>query len=400
MEDIVPKLIENVTAEFHRLYDNSGTVQGLLAKIRQGTATYADAQKYALEVSRLIGLAYEKYVSSATLPDGRMYYNIASRLIPSTLDENYRLVADYAEAVQKGLNKKAGLGIKAQRAPYDEDRVDGLVELAASTEQYDEVGGKLTRAMETYSQSIVDESVRGNVNFQGKAGMTPVVYRRSTGRCCDWCRALVGKYDYPDVPRDVYRRHENCRCTVEYDPGEGRRQNVHNKLWTDQPKSVTMESKSKPAHRKFANGPRRGRLTVITSEEEQLIREYAKELGIPENILTFNTGDSTCFSDISGMIHIRGDIFPSSFAENPASILNARCALAHEYYGHYLHYPSKFRPGDWRDEFQASYFAAINTPNLTSEERRLLMIDAYERARNAGVTVELNPTARRMIHGI
>lgn len=245
MEDIVPQLIADVTEEFHKLYDGSSKIQTLLGKVKQGTATYADAQKYALEVARLIGLAYEKYVSSATLPDGRMYYNIASRLIPSTLDENYRLVADYTEAVQKGLNEKAGLGIKAQRAQLEQDRVDGLVELAAGTEQYDEVGGKMARAMETYLQSIVDESVRSNVNFQGKAGMTPVVYRRSIGRCCDWCRALVGKYEYPDVPKDVYRRHENCRCTVEYDPGDGRRQNVHTKRWTDDNDDDILEARKR-----------------------------------------------------------------------------------------------------------------------------------------------------------
>lgn len=32
-----------------------------------------------------------------------------------------------------------------------------------------------------------------------------------------------GKTTYPDVAKDVYRRHENCRCTVEYDPGGAKR---------------------------------------------------------------------------------------------------------------------------------------------------------------------------------
>lgn len=27
---------------------------------------------------------------------------------------------------------------------------------------------------------------------------------------------------YPDVPPDVYRRHERCRCTVLYDPADGK----------------------------------------------------------------------------------------------------------------------------------------------------------------------------------
>jgi hypothetical protein len=231
MEDIAPQLIEAVKVEFRNVYENSDKIQQLLAAVQNGTATYEQAREYALEVSRLIGQAYEKYISSASLPDGKMYYNIASRLVPSMVDENYRLVADYAESVQKVLNKKAGLGIRAQVAALDEDRLDGLVELAASAEQYDQVSAKLLNAFDTYSQSVVDETVRKNVDFQGRAGLRPTVRRRSTGRCCRWCTSLAGEYTYPDVPHDVYRRHENCRCSVLYDPGDGRKQNVHSKRW-------------------------------------------------------------------------------------------------------------------------------------------------------------------------
>ena len=44
--------------------------------------------------------------------------------------------------------------------------------------------------------------------------------------CCDWCREVVGEYDYPDVSDDVYKRHRYCRCTVEYKAGNGRAQDV------------------------------------------------------------------------------------------------------------------------------------------------------------------------------
>lgn len=234
MEDIAPQLIESVTAEFRNAYENSDKIQRLLKAIQQGTATYEQAQQYAIEVSQLIGAAYAKHVSSAVLPDGKMYYNIASRLIPASLDENYTLVADYAKQVQQSLNKQAGLGLKAQEPPQNDDRVDGLVELAASGEQYDDVSDQLLRKFETYSQSIVDETIQTNVDFHGRSGLRPKIIRRTTGRCCDWCRALAGVHDYP-VNREVYRRHENCRCTVLYDPADGKRkrQDVYTKQWTD-----------------------------------------------------------------------------------------------------------------------------------------------------------------------
>ena len=55
--------------------------------------------------------------------------------------------------------------------------------------------------------------------------------------------------------------------------------------------------------------------------------------------------------------------------------------------------------GDWRDEFNASYHAAIDAPNLSDEDRARLMIDAYDRAKEAGQNLEYDKIARRLIYG-
>ena len=258
MEDIAPRLIEDTTAEFHRLYDSSAKIQNLLKKMQQGTATYAEAQEYSQEVSRLIGKAYEKHVSSATLPDGRMYYNIASRLIPSTLDENYRLVSDYAARAQQALNQKAGIGLKAQTAPLSEDRVSGLVDAVSNAEWYDDAAHWLFTAIENFSQNIVDRTIQTNADFHAKAGLSPKIVRKAEGKCCKWCRHLAGEFDYSDLPDDIYRRHENCRCTVLYDPADGSKklQNVHSKQWTDAGERDRMESRKSYAPTKNSSGDR------------------------------------------------------------------------------------------------------------------------------------------------
>ena len=79
--------------------------------------------------------------------------------------------------------------------------------------------------------------------------------------------------------------------------------------------------------------------------------------------------------------------------------MSQRAVLAHEYYGHYLHHPSEYPPGDWRDEFRASYMAAVNAPNLSDEDRMYLMMDAYDRKKEAGVFDGYDETARRIIYG-
>ena len=242
MEDIAPQLLEAIAKDFRSSYEASGKIKTLLQKVKENTATFAQAQEYALEVSRLIGLAYEQNVSSAVLPDGRMYYNIASRLLPENLDENYRLVSQYAAGVQKSLNEKAGIGMKAQIPEKNEDRIRGIVEVAANAEHYDDISGLLPGIFDNFCQNVVDETIKANVNFQGKAGLVPKIFRRAERKCCEWCNNLAGEYRYPNVPEDVYRRHERCRCIVDYDPGSGKLQNVHTKQWKTDQDSAKMEA--------------------------------------------------------------------------------------------------------------------------------------------------------------
>lgn len=151
--------------------------------------------------------------------------------------------------------------------------------------------------------------------------------------------------------------------------------------------------------RNMANGMRQSPFAVLDDEQIKQIQQYATELEIPLKVLSFNTGTQTGFVDGTKLIHVRGDIFPDKYSLNNRDLLSEKAVLAHEYYGHYAHDPSQFRIGDWRDEFMASYSAAINAPGLTDLERRMLMLDAYDRAKEAGVSVKYNKNARRIIYG-
>ena len=79
-----------------------------------------------------------------------------------------------------------------------------------------------------FTQSIIDDSIRENAEFHHKVGLSPKIVRTTVGNCCKWCQKLDGSYVYPNVPPDVYRRHQHCKCTVNYKTSDGKRQNV----WT------------------------------------------------------------------------------------------------------------------------------------------------------------------------
>lgn len=244
MEDIAPDLLKKIRNSFLRNIKENPRASALLQKIEAGTAGYAQADDYAYEIGNALSDAFMENLSSASLPDGRMHQNIAEKVIAPLLREDHDMINKAAALVQKALNEAAGIGLKAQNAPVDAERIDGIVHRVSNETTFDDISWILVEPVKTFSQSIVDEVLKINVEFQGKLGLQPRIIRRAESKCCEWCSGLAGSYDYPDVPKDVYRRHERCRCVVEYDPATGkRRQNVWSKQWTATQKDTKMEGR-------------------------------------------------------------------------------------------------------------------------------------------------------------
>lgn len=231
MEDIVPRLLKKIEEDFQKQFDNDKTIAELAKKLEKGTATHSEAYTYASKVGLFLSNAYKNNISVDALPDGKMWYNIANRVLTPTMMNNYEIISKYVGDVQEQLNKAAGIGIKAIKPGMNIDRVNGIVNRISSEDSYDEIAWILQDPIQTAARSVVDDSIKANVDFHGKSGLKPKIIRISSGKCCKWCNEVAGVYYYPDVPKDVYRRHQNCDCVVEYDPGNGKRQNVHTKQW-------------------------------------------------------------------------------------------------------------------------------------------------------------------------
>ena len=254
-KDIVPELLERIESDFARRFAESNTVDRVGKLIDSGQATYKEANEYAIEVGQILADVFKADLSSNVLPDGRMYFNIAERILNATLGHNHDLIATATAQIQTDLNKSAGLGIKGIKPKLEQDRIDKLIEKVSEAELYDDVAWLLDEPVINFSQAIVDKSIHDNVDFHARSGLSPKIIRRSTGTCCDWCNAVAGEYSYPNVPKDVFRRHRFCKCTIEYYPGDGRKQNVHSKAWqkiNEQERTERIEQLSKPDE-KFAN---------------------------------------------------------------------------------------------------------------------------------------------------
>ncbi|WP_240622983.1 hypothetical protein [Streptococcus respiraculi] len=242
-EDIVPNLLASIQADFEKAYGKSEVVAAAFEALKAKQATYKTVNDLAIEVGEILSEALGASLSADKLPDGKMYYNIAKRLLEETLGQNFELVSGYARDVQQLLNEKAGLGLKAQVPSLNQDKIDGLVNRLSTADDFESVKWLLGDPIVTFTQGIVDDAIQENVDFHAKVGLSPKIIRRHTGHCCDWCRNLAGVYNYPDVPKDVYRRHGNCRCTVDYKTGDGKRKNVWSKKWSKESADVLEQRK-------------------------------------------------------------------------------------------------------------------------------------------------------------
>lgn len=279
MEDIAPALLELLRKRFSELVAVNPKIRALYKRIQEGNATYADAEEYAWLVGNALSQAFGENISSAVLPDGRMYYNIADRVLRPMLEEDHGMIADAAVLVQTALNEKAGIGIKAQTVAVNTDRIQGILDKVSDAPAFDDVAWVLDAPVKNFSQAVVDDTIRANVSFQGQAGLRPKIIRKSERKCCDWCANLAGEYDYPDVPDDVYRRHENCRCTVLYDPANGkrRRQDVHTKRWTDEENYGKVEERKRAGLKSLVYDLSKHPKRLASFTPEKIVEELEKE---------------------------------------------------------------------------------------------------------------------------
>lgn len=164
-----------------------------------------------------------------------------------------------------------------------------------------------------------------------------------------------------------------------------------------------------------AAGNRRSPLYELEEHEIAEIRDEIIAIGANPDDFVFNSKvtKGTCFLPSDGKVHIRGNILPDESSKHPRDRMSVRAVLAHEYYGHrpyreqYIREDNDTSPDainrimarQWADEFRASYMAAKNAPNLSDEDRYLLICDALSRAEEAGVSIKYNDFIRRVLYG-
>lgn len=296
--DVLPGILQEVQERFERDFGKSEIVRNAFATLKAKKATYKTANEFAIEIGDILSKALGASLSADKLPDGKMYYNIAQRLLTDVLGRNHKLVSGYASDVQKNLNDKAKIGLKVQVPELNLDRIAGIVNRFSSEENFEDVSWLLGEPIVNFTQSIIDDSIQKNAEFHHRSGLQPEIVRKSYFHCCEWCQEVQGSYKYPRVPKDVYRRHQHCRCTVDYDPKSGKIQNV----WT---KKISNKSSDELENRKRIN------IDVRDNNRKADIQEYktiVDVLGVKNAPISLAKFQDLKYNDVKGYKELKDRI--------------------------------------------------------------------------------------------
>ena len=277
VQDVVPALNERVQSSFKGYCLKDRRIAQVGKRIRDGTASFRDAHTYAESIGENLSRALVENLTETTLPDGKLYYNIAKRIVTPSLEENYNLVNDLSSEVQSIIDEAEGIGLNAVRADFPSDRISGLIDkMTADDITLERALVWLKEPIVNNSEAFADDFVKANAEFRSRAGLKSIITRSVEFGCCEWCSALAGSYDYENAPAEIYRRHEFCRCTVTY-VSEKKSQNVWSKRqWKTDPQDLEQRKESGTGTRMSAQD----RISQVESaERDKVLRDYVKETG-------------------------------------------------------------------------------------------------------------------------
>ena len=214
--------VQDVDNAFRKKADASVKLFGLRKKIENGTATMEDAAQYQMMLSKILGQTVGENILK--IPESERV-----KFLDWILRNQYQETNDRLAVIQQFLDKQLGINIAPQKAPFPEERVNQLGRsLTDPTVPESTIQRRARAGTETVTKSFHDAYVKKNASFRSRAGLKCYITRKAVSGCCEWCTAMAGRYEYGEEPDDIYRRHDNCDCSVTYENGR-KRQDVWSK---------------------------------------------------------------------------------------------------------------------------------------------------------------------------
>lgn len=197
-------------------------------KIKNGKADFRDTAEYSQLVAHHLGEVISENIGSITNPLGK------EMVCKALLRDQYEDINGVMGEVQASVDEQMGIHLNPVKAPFPAERVDKAAHsLEDPTVSPDTIKRRARSTTENITVSMHDDYIKENADYRTAAGLTAYIERTTDGSCCPWCSKVAGRYVYgPELSDDVFKRHDNCTCMVDYVCEKGR-QDVWSKKWRE-----------------------------------------------------------------------------------------------------------------------------------------------------------------------
>lgn len=195
--------------------DNNSSARAVLAKVRRGTATLADSERFTAITAEITGRLLADNVLSLPLSDrqGAFVDITAAR---------YRDTFSVFSTVQRALDERLGINLAVIDPGFEKARAQKAGHaLADQTVPESTVVRRAESAGENIVRSQHDRIVQKQAEFRDRAGLQCSAIREGGAKCCEWCASVSGKYPASDTPQGFWGRHDNCKCSILYETRKG-----------------------------------------------------------------------------------------------------------------------------------------------------------------------------------
>lgn len=229
-------LAEKIEREYEAAMRADKKISVLYGKVSAGTATYQEAGQFASMSGDHIGGILVRNLDEV-YPNGITVAE-AMDLIPPPLRKNEEYVRNVTIRIQRTMNERAGVGLKALPGEMNSEMVSNLAEDVASGVSREQI----LKECENISRKIVDDAAQKNAAMQSRVGMKVRVTREyddvgvHNGKDrCQWCLDRCGtdmSYDEA-YAKGAFERHPGCGCIITYTSKKGTvtRQSAAGEYW-------------------------------------------------------------------------------------------------------------------------------------------------------------------------
>lgn len=260
-------------AELDKRLSADKRLAAIAEKISAGKADFSDTARYSQIVSHIMGEVISQHIGEITVPLGKQM------VCKELLRDHYKAINEVLGNVQASVDDKLGIHLNPVKAPFPTERVDTAAHsLEDSTVPQETIERRARSTTENIANSMHDDYIKENAKTRTQAGLKCYLVRDAGGGCCKWCQALAGRYDYATAPDDIFRRHDNCTCTVTYECGRQRQDVWSKKTWEASEDELKARKEAEAASKPVVNTKEQAK------ELEARVLDKSKNNGIIKNI--------------------------------------------------------------------------------------------------------------------